>query len=144
MGSATEKESDIRSQGSGASVATFNHLCLAVADTERSVTFYREHFGAILLKIVAGGRVVFLRLPGDLVLELFRKLDGPTTARGHLAFQVADAERACRYFRDTGLVCTDSQRRPSGNSIVILHDPDGHEIELLEHAAGMDPTTWSA
>lgn len=122
-----------------------NHVCLTVADLERASRFYERALGAKRLKDVTNVHgqafVRFLRL-GEGVVELFQRSDAPAGRTGHLAVQVDDAAAACDAIRAAGYEVGQPMRRPSGNVIVIIKDPDGHEIEIIQHAAGMDPRGW--
>jgi catechol 2,3-dioxygenase-like lactoylglutathione lyase family enzyme len=124
-----------------------NHVCLTVADLERASRFYERALGGKRLKDVTNAQgqafVRFLRL-GDGVVELFQRSDAPTARTGHLAVQVDDAVAACAAIRGVGYEVGQPLLRPSGNVIGIVKDPDGHEIEIIQHAAGMDPREWEA
>ena len=122
-----------------------NHVCLDVADLEVATRFYVDALAGRLLREVADGTgrpfVRFLRLGGG-VLELFERKT-PTKARaGHLGVQVDDAAKTCAEIRAAGYPVDTPVLRPSGNLIAVLRDPDGNEIEIIQHAPSMDPLTW--
>lgn len=122
-----------------------NHVCLTVADLERASRFYEQALGGKRLKDVTNAQgqafVRFLRL-GEGVVELFQRDNAPAGHTGHLAVQVDDSAAGCAAIRAAGYEVGQPMRRPSGNVIVIIKDPDGHEIEVIQHAAGMDPRGW--
>jgi nitroreductase/catechol 2,3-dioxygenase-like lactoylglutathione lyase family enzyme len=143
-----EFETALRTEGFLRHLTTtfrLNHVCLTVADLERASRFYEQVLGGQRLKDVTDAQgqafVRFLRL-GEGVVELFRRNDAPAARTGHLAVQVDDAVAACAAIRAAGYDVGQPLHRPSGNVIVIVKDPDGHEIEIIQHAAGMDPQSW--
>jgi len=121
---------------------SYNHTCLAVTDCVKSASFYQKVFDGRILKSIADGKAIFLRLPGSFILELFQKISQPPDFKGHLAFQVENARNAYLRMCELGIDCGEPVTRPSGNAIFLIYDPDGHKIEIIQHAEGMDPRKW--
>lgn len=131
------------------------HAMLPVADLDRSLEFYREHFGLTEIR-----RINFPEIPRTLVfmasaeagaaamqLELWHEpgaWSGSSAAsdhtgtrlHGHIGIAVAgiDAFVAQLATRGVKVLKPPAELRPGGRRIAMIADPDGHEIELL--AAG--------
>lgn len=112
-----------------AKITGLNHLTLAVADLDRSVTFYCAVLGFDLRAIWTDGAYLeagslWLCLSVDAVASRVERLDYT-----HYAFDVAPhhyeavAERVLRQAR------TWKENRSEGASLYFL-DPDGHRLEL--------------
>ncbi|MBM3266067.1 MAG: VOC family protein [Candidatus Sericytochromatia bacterium] len=120
----------------------FLHTRLKVRDLERAVAFYTTHLGCKESRRTVSGRgtqIAFLELPGvGAFLELsylpwdpdFR-LDEDIM---HLAFEVTGMEATVERLRAAGVKITEEpERSKSGTWMAFIEDPDGYEIELLEH-----------
>ncbi|MBU6427797.1 MAG: VOC family protein [Cyanobacteria bacterium REEB65] len=121
----------------------FLHTRLKVRDLERSIAFYCQQLGCTLTERKVSGRgtqLAFLALPGARAhLELaylpwdpdFR-LDDDIF---HLAFEVPNLDQAIATLRAAGIPITEeASRSSSGSLLAFIADPDGYEIELLQHA----------
>lgn len=120
----------------------FLHTRLKTRDIERAIAFYTTHLGCKLLGRKTSGRgsqLAFLRLPGaDAELELAFlpwdpefKLDEDIF---HLAFEVPGLPAAVERMRAAGVKITEEpEKMSSGSWMAFIEDPDGYEIELLEH-----------
>ena len=143
----------------------YNHVCLTVGDIDRSVAFYKRYFGLKPVRRdpvhagprvsdmtgVAGGelKAVFLS-DGDFVLELIQFLGEsavsasacPTNQVGavHLGFVCDDVRAAHSAWSAEGvrLVCDPIYSAKRDRWSIMLRDPDGIMIEMLEHAALTD------
>lgn len=121
----------------------FLHTRLKVRDLERAIAFYCTFLGAELTDRKVSGRgtqLAFVRLPGaNADLELAHlpwdpdfKLDEDIF---HLAFEVDDMEATIASMRAAGIVITEEPEKSStGTWMAFIADPDGYEIELLQHA----------
>lgn len=115
-----------------------DHVALHVADIERSIAFYRRHFGCepyFEHRSGRGMRIVYLRL-GDTVLELVDRSDGPMTGF-HFCFETDDFDGATAELEAAGVPClqpphaTDAREaRETGWRRVVFRGPDGESIEL--------------
>lgn len=113
----------------GLGVSGLNHITLAVADVERSMTFYRDVLGCAVRAAWPDGAYLeagpfWLCLSRD---DLARNSPHPDYT--HMAFSVPEDEftemsarirAACRIWRDN---------RSEGDSVYFL-DPDGHKLEI--------------
>lgn len=120
----------------------FLHTRLKTRDLERSIAFYTNHLGCSFegrKTSPRGSQLAFLRLPGvDAQLELAYlpwdpdfKLEEDVF---HLAFEVPDLPRRLEELRAAGVKVTEEpSRTSSGAWMAFIEDPDGYEIELLEH-----------
>jgi len=112
-----------------------NSVILAVRDIEKSLAWYKKHFGFERLYDVQGG----LLIGADGVEVVLSQVDEPGIARKAdeakdicirlFAFEVAqqDLQRAEEEFpEETDLTWVDHPRYRS----CIIDDPDGHSIEL--------------
>ena len=112
-----------------AGVSGLNHITLAVADIERSVTFYRDVLGCSLRALWNDGAyleagALWLCLSRD---ELVRTSPHPDYT--HFAFSVPEGDfaaisarlhAACKVWKDNS---------SEGASVYFL-DPDGHKLEV--------------
>lgn len=123
----------------------FLHTRIRVRDIERSIRFYTENLGCALRgrsTSPRGNQLAFLSLPGGSAeLELCFMPGSPDFSFPedifHLAFEVEDMEEAHRRLRANGVRFTEGpDRMRSGTWMAFIEDPDGYEIELLQHAPG--------
>ena len=139
-----------------------HHFALTVSDMERSLAFYRDHFGLELLsdrevdgdyvEVITGIpgahiRIVHLRAYGA-QLELLQYLApvGASTARAlpdagsaHVCFVSDDLERDAERLRSAGVVfrspIVETTSGPNrGGKGIYVQDPDGNAVEVVELA----------
>jgi catechol 2,3-dioxygenase-like lactoylglutathione lyase family enzyme len=117
------------SERKSAGVCGLNHVTLAVADVERSVTFYRDVLGCSVRALWNDGAyleagALWLCLSRD---DLVRTSPHPDYT--HFAFSVPEGDfaemsgrlqEACKVWKDNS---------SEGASIYFL-DPDGHKLEV--------------
>ena len=120
----------------------FLHTRLKVRDLDRAVAFYCTHLGCKEGRRTVSGRgtqIAFLELPGvgaQLELSFLPwdpdfKLDEDIM---HLAFEVEGMESVVAGLRAAGVTITEEPAcSSSGTWMAFIEDPDGYEIELLEH-----------
>lgn len=120
----------------------FLHTRLKTRDIDRSIAFYTTHLGCELVgrkTSPRGSQLAFVRFPGvDADLELAYlpwdpdfKLDEDIF---HLAFEVEDLPRRVEDLRAAGVKITEEpMKTSSGSWMAFIEDPDGYEIELLQH-----------
>jgi methylmalonyl-CoA/ethylmalonyl-CoA epimerase len=127
-----------------------DHIGIAVADLEKSISFYRDQVGLELKGIEAVTeqkvRVAFFPV-GESKIELLESTDpdGPVgkfvEKKGegvhHLSFRVADIEAKLEQLKEQGVALIDQKPRigAGGAKIAFLHPKStgGVLIELCEH-----------
>lgn len=110
-------------------VSGLNHITLAVADVERSLTFYRDVLGCAVRAVWEDGAYleagpVWLCLSRD---ENVRSAPHPDYS--HIAFSVPEAEFPALRDRLVAESIIWKDNESEGASIYFL-DPDGHKLEI--------------
>ena len=115
------------------------HTMVRVSNLEKSLEFYCEHLGLIILKKVEneGGRytLVFLGTSknGEGMIELTYNWDPEVYTEGrnfgHLAFQVEDIYSTCQKLMHAGITLN---RPPRDGYMAFVRSPDNISIELLQ------------
>ncbi|MEU0002760.1 VOC family protein [Streptomyces sp. NPDC006314] len=131
------------------------HIGLNVTDLDRSLAFYREVLGFVLLTEDKEGdrRYALLSDGGEQpVLTLWQQARGPyeggRAGLHHLAFTADSVDRVREYetalraagaeFAHEGLV---AHREGSASGGIFFHDPDGTRLEIsVPHGAEGAPT----
>jgi lactoylglutathione lyase len=117
---------------------------LRVGDLERSIQFYSDVLGMVLLrrKDYAEGRftLAFMGFGSEqdsAVIELTHNWDTDTyelgNAFGHIAIEVDDVYDACELIRQKGgdIVREAGPMKGSDSILAFVKDPDGYMVELL-------------
>lgn len=121
---------------------SLHHAHLFASDVDRSIAFWREHFGAVVLVDAdfAGARNVFLRV-GEGRLHLYAqppKHEGAGTVH-HLGVETDELDALVARLKAAGVSVTDARRHPEGD-YAMAQGPDGLLLELFQpHAARLDP-----
>ena len=115
------------------------HTMVRVSDLEKSLEFYCEHLGLVVLKRVEneGGRytLVFLGTSknSEGMIELTYNWDPEAYTEGrnfgHLAFQVEDIYATCQKLMHAGITLN---RPPRDGYMAFVRSPDNISIELLQ------------
>jgi len=119
------------------------HIGLNVTDLDRSLAFYRDVLGFILVAEgkEEGRRYAFLGDGTALVLTLWQQAEGPYASDRaglhHLAFEADSIERVRAYeealrtygvdFAYEGVV---AHREGAASGGIFFHDPDGTRLEI--------------
>jgi lactoylglutathione lyase len=123
------------------------HTMLRVGDMERSVRFYTEVLGMRVLRSLDQSEdhysLTFLGYGDETdtaVLELTYNHGVSVyemgSAYGHVAIGVEDCKAACAEVEAKGgeVVMRAQSLKGSDETIAFVRDPDGYEVELVEHA----------
>ncbi|GBQ66685.1 lactoylglutathione lyase [Ameyamaea chiangmaiensis NBRC 103196] len=116
-------------------ITGLNHITLAVADVERSVTFYRDLLGCAVRALWADG--AYLEA-GALWLCLSRDDEARVVAHPdytHIAFSVSEADYGMLHAR-IAQACTIWKHNKSEGASTYFLDPDGHRLEI--HVGSLD------
>jgi lactoylglutathione lyase len=127
------------------------HTMLPVLDLERSIKFYTQLLGMVLMrqrvnetKKIAVAIVGYGNEDTDPAIELIQDIGENPPAKmnrwyGHFAIAVTDLYRICASLEEAGVKFT----QPAGpvapgrkDLVAFLIDPDGYEIELTERMSG--------
>jgi glyoxylase I family protein len=114
-----------------------HHASLVVADSHRSLCFYRDVLGMPVLDRpdlpfpgawlgVGGQQIHLLELPNPDPVEGRPEHGGLDR---HVALLVAGLDRICQRLEAAGIAHTRSR---SGRAAVFVRDPDGNALELME------------
>ena len=116
---------------------SLHHTHLFASDVDRSIAFWRDHFGAVVLVDTefAGARNVFMRV-GEGRLHLYDqapKHRGAGTVH-HLGIETDELDALVARLKVAGVSVTDVRRHAEGD-YAMAEGPDGLLLELfLPHA----------
>ncbi len=109
-----------------------NHVVTVVADTQRSLEFYRDFLGIRQIKSqVDNPNITWLQLPSGVMLHLIETEEAPAAPQNlHHAFEVEDLDRAERALEHRDIAVENSGVRHDGQRYLFIRDPDGNRVEL--------------
>jgi lactoylglutathione lyase len=122
-------------------MAPFIHLCLNVADADRSQRFYEQfgfeyarsfEFDGAENRYVADENGVELQLRDDPAVDAVE----PGDAWDHLALAVDSVDDELARVDHHGVVTGPMDVDAAGARVVFVEDPDGHVVELVESLDG--------
>jgi catechol 2,3-dioxygenase-like lactoylglutathione lyase family enzyme len=125
------------------------HLCLRVADLERSVKFYTDILG--LEKAFAFHKPdgtwfgQYVHVGGRNFIELFSaQLSAPAEGQsfGHFCLEVQDIAGTARTLRERGVEVSEVKMGSDNAWQAWLADPDGNRIELHAYTADAGQAKW--
>ncbi|MEM7143054.1 MAG: VOC family protein [Actinomycetota bacterium] len=140
-------------------ITNFSHLCIAVAEMERSLAFYEQVLGlerefdvtldGEALDTVTDddgsrGRMIGLRVPGSGMIVELLCFGGPTPDEPqpsnrlgytNMSFNVDDLDAARQGLKDAG-VRAGPIADFDGVRMFFVADPDGTPIEIVEYPGG--------
>lgn len=117
---------------------SLHHTHLFASDVDRSIAFWHDHFGAVVLvdTVFAGARNVFMRI-GEGRLHLYDqapKHAGAGTVH-HLGIETDELDALVGRLKAAGVSVTDVRRHAEGD-YAMAEGPDGLLLELFQpHAA---------
>lgn len=115
-----------------------DYIVIYVSDMQRSTTFYRDALG-LPLKFSTPGWTEFDL--GSIKLALHRSSEGtlpeqsgrPPAGVAHLAFVVDNLQGLYEDLKARGMhFSLAPEKQVTGNTIAVMHDPDGFGITLQE------------
>ena len=131
-------------------MAAVQHIAFTCRDRVAMERFYMKHFGFRRARVFNAGRpneFVMTRL-GSVCLEFFQAAeakataadvaDAPSSGSGfrHLCFEVPELEPVIEALRQDGVEVgpiDDSSDVSPGLRCAFFNDPEGNEVEILEH-----------
>ena len=127
-----------------------HHAMLPVADLSRSIDFYTQLLGMVVMgRRSDGNRMVEVCHVGygdratqpsiELIQDVSERAPPSVNPTGgHISIHVSDLAKLCAILTDAGVDFKQPlMRRPgSANLRAWIRDPDGHDIELGERPAG--------
>ena len=137
-------------------LARMSHVSLEVADLDRALAFYRTHLGmqtVLELRLdgpefeavtgVAGARSQMVRglIAGNAIVQLFWHSwrEPAAEKRTLMSFEVRDATGAHASLRAAGVPCQSGPVAFDNSIAFVLHDPDGHPIEIIQWKPDASP-----
>jgi len=113
---------------------SLHHTHLFASDVERSIAFWRDHFGAVVLvdTVFAGARNVFMRV-GEGRLHLYDQAPkhlGAGTVH-HLGIETDELDALVARLKVAGVSVTDVRRHAEGD-YAMAEGPDGLLLELFQ------------
>ena len=121
-------------------IKDLNHVAIVVSDMDRSIRFYTEVLGLILIldgRAQGGEKKSFLGTKSKAIVALSedknRSIYKGDYAEGvnHVAFGVTDAEKSSHILKDKGVEFIEIKMGDDGKSKAYhFLDPDGLELEI--------------
>ena len=113
---------------------SLHHTHLFATDVDRSIAFWRDHFGAVVVldTVFAGARNVFMRI-GEGRLHLYDqapKHAGAGTVH-HLGIETDELDALVARLKIAGVSVTDVRRHAEGD-YAMSEGPDGLLLELFQ------------
>jgi catechol 2,3-dioxygenase-like lactoylglutathione lyase family enzyme len=113
---------------------SLHHTHLFASDVDRSIAFWRGHFGAVVVldTVFAGARNVFMRI-GEGRLHLYDQAPkhlGAGTVH-HLGMETDELDALVGRLKAAGVSVTDVRRHAEGN-YAMAEGPDGLLLELFQ------------
>jgi catechol 2,3-dioxygenase-like lactoylglutathione lyase family enzyme len=113
---------------------SLHHTHLFASDVDRSIAFWRDHFGAVVVldTVFAGARNVFMRI-GEGRLHLYDQAPkhvGAGTVH-HLGIETDELDALVGRLKAAGVSVTDVRRHAEGN-YAMAEGPDGLLLELFQ------------
>lgn len=125
-----------------------DHIAIVVKDMDRSIKFYSEILGLIILydgRKDGGDKKSFLGIKDKSFVAMTENLNknieqNTIESVSHFAFKVDDLEKARKTLEDRGIQFIEEKANEKGK-IVAYHflDPDGFELEIYGEAMEIIP-----
>jgi lactoylglutathione lyase len=119
---------------------TFDHVSIAVTDSDRSARFYADVFGGEITRRQTGDKLTLISMQvGGQTIELLQYQQDAVKNRttgiiDHIAFTVPDIELEVQRLKELNIPLAEPTIRqlPNGKKIIFLLGPDGERIELVQ------------
>ena len=115
---------------------TFGHITVPVKDLDKSLAFYQDLLGLELQRRSPawdGRELAFLGIPGQPQIELISG-ESAIYSGFSIAFVVESLRESTEKMEKAGYPCIRGPLSPNPTvAFSFFHDPDGVEIQLLEH-----------
>ncbi len=132
-----------------AGLCRLSHVSLEVADLDRALAFYRDHFGfqivmernlagadfdAVTGTTGASSKLIRGLVAGNSVVQLFWHSwrEPQSEKRTLMSFEVRDADTAHAALVARGVEAQSEPVSFDNSRAFVIHDPDGHPIEIIE------------
>ena len=125
---------------------SFDHTRIRVSDLQKSIDWYSRTCGFEVLKRTdkspSGNQLAHLAIPGsshklELTYSPDFKVEFPEDLV-HTCIRVDSIMDHCQMLEDAGIevwpeAWKDKFTQPEANKMAFITDPDGYEVEILEH-----------
>ena len=139
-----------------AGLARLSHVSLQVVDLDRALAFYRDVFGMQIVmerdlegpefEAVTGtpgaqSKMIRGLIAGNSVVQLFwhNWRTPQSEKRTLMSFEVRDAKAAHTLLVAAGVACQSEPVPFDNSSAFVVHDPDGHPIEIIQWTPDASP-----
>lgn len=113
-----------------AKIEKVSAITLTVADMQRSLHFYRDVLGLVLLYGGPNADFSSLRIQDTEFPIINLQLGHPAVHWGRLIFHVADVDAFATRLKENGFDADRPQDAPWGERYFHMPDPDGHELSF--------------
>lgn len=129
-------------------IVGIDHVAIIVKDMDRSLKFYNEILGLVILydgRNEAGDKKSFLGTGEKSLVALTQNSDkktGPNHDQSvsHIAFKVNELKKSRDRLVSKGVVFTDVKNNADGNPVAYhFLDPDGFELEIYDDTVKVAP-----
>jgi catechol 2,3-dioxygenase-like lactoylglutathione lyase family enzyme len=139
-----------------AGLSRLSHISLQVSNLDDALAFYRENFGmqivlerhlvgaefeAVTATPGAESKLIRGIIAGNSVVQLFWHSwrEPAEEKRTLMSFEVRDAALAYKVLLERGVFCQSEPVVFDNSTAFVIHDPDGHPIEIIQWTADASP-----
>lgn len=124
-----------------------DHVAIVVKDMDRSIEFYGETLGLVVLhdgRNDGGNKKSFLGTNEKSLVAItedpLKDIDSQRVESvSHIAFQVVDVEKVKGILESRGIEFIEEKVGEGGSKAYHFLDPDGFELEIYEGSRGVAP-----
>lgn len=123
---------------------TFEHVAINVTELEKAVDWYVENLDLVVARSTPGSVAFLADRTGRVLFELYEKPDQPTMDLHaikpftfHVAFIVRDVTEATKRLVAAGARVVDPEREADGDKLVMVQDPFGLTVQLVNRRTPM-------